>query len=247
MTEATQRLNDLGLPIGHDLTGWTGRALPPVTPIVGRYCRLEHIDADRHGGDLFAAFTADTENRIWTYLPYGPFSSPAKLKSWVGAACSGADPLFHAVVDQDSGKALGMASYLNIKPEVGVIEVGHINFGPDLQRTPGATEAMFLMMRRVFAELGYRRCEWKCDALNARSRSAAARLGFTFEGVFRNATIYKGRNRDTAWHSITDSEWPPLERALEEWLDPGNFTSKGKQKQSLANFIGRRRKRAGAS
>ncbi len=241
MAKAAQRLNDLGLPIGDKLTGWSGRECPPVSPIEGRYCRVEHIDADRHGSDLFAAFAADSEGRIWTYLPYGPFSSQLELKSWVSAYCSGTDPLFHAVVDQDSGRALGVASYLNIKPEIGVIEVGHINYGPDLQRSPGATEAMFLMMRRVFSELGYRRYEWKCDALNARSRHAAARFGFTFEGVFRNATIYKGRNRDTAWFSITDWEWPPLKCAYEEWLDPGNFAPHGKQKHRISELIDRQR------
>lgn len=241
MAKETQRLNDLGLPVGHDLSGWSGCEFPPVSPIEGRYCRVEHIDADRHGGDLFTAFAADLEARIFTYLPYGAFSSPLELKSWVAAYCSGTDPLFHAVVEQNSGRAQGVASYLNIRPEIGVIEVGHINYGPNLQRTPSATEAMFLMMRRVFSELGYRRCEWKCDALNARSRKAAARLGFTFEGVFRNATIYKGRNRDTAWFSITDREWPVLKRAFEAWLDPGNFTSQGKQKQRLAELIDQQR------
>ena len=246
MGKATQRMNELGLPIGHDLTGWPGCESPPVSPIEGRYCRVEYIDAYRHGSDLFAAFAADSENRIWTYLPYGPFSSLLELQSWAAEYCSGTDPLFHAVVDQGSGRALGVASYLNIKPAIGVIEVGHINFAPDLQRTPGATEAMFLMMRRVFSELGYRRCEWKCDALNARSRNAAARFGFTFEGVFRNATIYKGRNRDTAWYSVTDSEWPPLKRAFEEWLDPGNFTSHGMQKHRLAELIDRQREARGA-
>ena len=246
MSAAAQRKNELGLPIGRELAGWKGRALPPVTPIAGRYCRVEHIDADRHGDDLFAAFSADCEDRIWTYLPYGPFSSPPELAAWVETVCSGADPLFHAVVDQNSGKARGVASYLNIKPDVGVIEIGHINYGPELQRTPSATEAMFLMMRRVFSELGYRRYEWKCDALNMRSCSAAARLGFTFEGVFRNATIYKGRNRDTAWFSIIDSEWPLLESAFEEWLDPGNFTANGTQKHGLAELIGRHRTQAGA-
>jgi RimJ/RimL family protein N-acetyltransferase len=135
----------------------------------------------------------------------------------------GDDPLFHAVIDLNTSHAAGVASYLNIKPGVGVIEVGHINYAPQLQKTPAATEATFLMMRRVFDELGYRRYEWKCDALNAGSRRAAERLGFAFEGIFRQATIYKGRNRDTAWYAIIDTQWPALKKAFERWLEPANF------------------------
>ena len=152
------------------------------------------------------------------------------------AVCLGGDPLFHAVVDRNSGKAAGVASYLRIGPAVGVIETGHINYSPLLQRTPAATEAMYLMMRRVFDELGYRRYEWKCDSLNARSRRAAERLGFTYEGVFRQATLYKGRNRDTAWYSITDKEWPRLKYGFQAWLSPGNFDSDGCQRQSLPDL-----------
>ncbi len=205
--------------------------------MTGRYCRVEPLDPDRHDHDLFEAFHADREDRIWTYLPYGPFHDRESLGAWLEQICRANDPKFHVIIEAGSGKAVGVASYLNIKPSTGVIEVGHINYSPALQRQPAATEAMYLMMCRVFSELGYRRYEWKCDALNARSRRAALRLGFRFEGVFRHATIYKGRNRDTAWFSIIDSEWPAVERAFSQWLAPANFDRQGRQKLALAKLI----------
>jgi RimJ/RimL family protein N-acetyltransferase len=167
-------------------------------------------------------------------MAYGPFATQAELGAWIGKAGQGDDPLFHAIIDKKTGKAAGQASYLRIEPAVGVIEVGHIVFAPSLQRTIGATEVMYLMMKRVFDELGYRRYEWKCDALNEASRKAALRLGFTFEGIFRQATMYKGRNRDTAWYSVTDAEWPALKSSYEVWLDPSNFDAEGRQRRSLA-------------
>jgi RimJ/RimL family protein N-acetyltransferase len=196
--------------------------------------------AARHATDLHAANLEDRENRIWTYLPYGPFATLGDYQAWMSQTCSGEDPLFHAVIDQRSNKAVGVASYLRIEPGSGVIEVGHINYAPALQRTAAATEAMYLMMRRVFDELGYRRYEWKCDALNAPSCQAAQRLGFRFEGIFRQATIYKGRNRDTAWYAITDQEWSARKGAFEAWLAAANFTAEGQQRQSLAAFMSRR-------
>lgn len=199
-------------------------------------CRIEPIDADHHAVALHAANSEDGEGRIWTYMGYGPFDTLSDYRAWVEQDCLGDDPMFHAVVDGETGRAEGVASYLRIAPAVGVIEVGHINFAPPLQRTRAATEAMFLMMRRVFDELGYRRYEWKCDALNAKSRSAAARLGFSFEGVFRQATMYKGRNRDTAWFAVIDSEWPALKARFERWLDPANFDSDGGQRESLSGM-----------
>jgi RimJ/RimL family protein N-acetyltransferase len=176
----------------------------------------------------------DTDGRNWTYLPYGPFEELDDYRTWMRSACLGNDPFFHAVIDRKSGKATGVASFLRIDPGPGVIEVGHINYAPPLQRTPAATEAMFLMMCRVFDELGYRRYEWKCDALNAPSRAAALRLGFQFEGIFRQATIYKQRNRDTAWYAIVDRGWPALKARFERWLDPANFDAEGRQRRSLA-------------
>jgi RimJ/RimL family protein N-acetyltransferase len=229
-----EQRNALGQAIGWPVPGWTPRPRPPRAPSEGRVCRIEPIDPERHAADLFAANRQDREDRIWTYLPYGPFAAFEPYRDWMKSACLGDDPLFHAIIDKPSGRAVGVASYLRIEPAVGVIEVGHINYSPVIQRTVAATEAMYLMMRRVFDELGYRRYEWKCDALNAPSRSAALRLGFRFEGIFRQATIYKGRNRDTAWFAITDRDWPGLKQAFESWLDPANFDGAGRQRQSLS-------------
>ena len=150
---------------------------------------------------------------MWTYMAYGPFASFAEYRAWMEQACRGEDPLFHAIRDKRTGRAGGVASYLRIDPPFGVIEIGHIALSPALQDNAASTEAMYLMMARVFDELGYRRYEWKCDALNEPSRSAAERLGFTFEGIFRQATMYKGRNRDTAWYAVIDEEWPALKAA----------------------------------
>ena len=226
--------NRLGQPIGEPVPGWSPRQPPSREPMIGRFCRLEPLSAKRHGAELHAANGRDAEGRMWTYMSYGPFPELDAYLGWAQRMEAGTDPLFHAVIDATSGKAVGVASYLRIEPEVGVIEVGHIAFSPLLQRTPAATEAMYLMMRRAFGELGYRRYEWKCDALNAPSRAAAERLGFTFEGIFRQATIYKGRNRDTAWYSILDREWPARQAAFEAWLDPDNFDRQGRQRSSLA-------------
>ena len=230
----TEFHNALGQPIGFPVESWTARPRPPRTAIEGRHCRVEPIDPARHAADLHAANREDVEGRIWTYLAYGPFETLDDYRAWMASTCLGDDPLFHAIVEQASGKAVGVASYLRMEPLVGVIETGHINYAPRLQKTVAATEAMFLMMRRVFDELGYRRYEWKCDALNAGSRAAAQRLGFAFEGVFRQATLYKGRNRDTAWYAITDGDWPALETAFERWLDDANFDADGRQRESLS-------------
>jgi len=225
--------NHLGQPIGFPLPGWSARPRPPRTPIEGRYCRIEPIDVERHAAQLFRANALDREGRNWTYLVYGSFADLASYSEWMRKSCLGEDPLFHAIVERKTGEAVGVAIYLRIDPPVGVIEVGHINYSPLLQRKAAASEAMFLMMGRVFDELGYRRYEWKCDALNAPSRRAALRYGFRFEGIFRQATIYKERNRDTAWYSIIDSEWPALKAEYERWLDPGNFDKDGRQRTPL--------------
>lgn len=201
----------------------------------GRLCRLEPVDLDRHASELFAAFAEDTKQRNWTYLPYGPFDTEAALREWIASACLGDDPCFFVVIDLTSGKAVGLASYLRISAAVGVIEVGHIHFSPLMQSRPISTEAMYLMMRQVFDVWGYRRYEWKCDALNQPSRRAAERLGFMFEGVFRQATIYKQRNRDTAWYSILEREWPLARTEFEAWLGSENFDSRGGQKSSLSS------------
>jgi RimJ/RimL family protein N-acetyltransferase len=201
----------------------------------GRLCRVEPLDPDRHAADLFAAYAEDAGGRMWTYMGYGPFADAAECRAWLEAGARGDDPLFHAILGPD-GRAAGVASYLRVDPANGAIEVGHVALAPRLARTAAATEAMYLMMRRVFDELGYRRYEWKCDALNAPSRAAAARLGFSFEGVFRQAMVIKGRNRDTAWHSILDGEWPAAKAAFERWLDPANFDAAGRQRAGLASL-----------
>src|SRR5437763_1336651 len=222
-------------PIGFPVPDWSARPRPPRTAMEGRFCRVEPIDPKRHAADLHAANLVDTTGANWTYLGYGPFETLDEYREWMTRTCLGDDPLFHAVISRHSGRAAGVASYLRIDQSVGVIEVGHINFAPPLQRTPASSEAMYLMMRRVFDELGYRRYEWKCDALNAPSRAAAERLGFQYEGMFRQATVYKARNRDTCWFSILDSEWPALKRGFEHWLDPANFDANERQRRQLAS------------
>ena len=210
--------------------------------MAGRFCRLEPIDTDKHCSDLFEAFTKD-DGRNWTYLPYGPFTQESELREWVASSCLGDDPCFYSVIDLANNKAVGVASYLRIDLANGVIEVGHIHFSPLMQGKPIATEAMYLMMRQVFDVLGYRRYEWKCDALNKPSRAAAERFGFKFEGIFRQALMYKQRNRDTAWFAIIDRDWPMVKAVFEEWLDPANFYEDGtqidrlslKMKQALAS------------
>jgi RimJ/RimL family protein N-acetyltransferase len=230
------RRNALGQPIGPPVPGWTPRPRPPRTPMAGRTCRVEPLEVTRHGAALYRANAGDAAGEMWTYLSVGPFESEARYLEWLTQAQAGDDPLFYAIVDGASGAPLGLASYLRIDPPNGVIEVGHLQFSPRLQRTPAATEAMFLMMRRAFQELGYRRYEWKTDSLNARSRAAAERYGFRFEGIFRQAVVYKGRSRDTAWYSILDGEWPAVERAFVRWLDPANFDSAGRQRQRLSEL-----------
>jgi RimJ/RimL family protein N-acetyltransferase len=229
--------NSLGQPVGPPLPTWTTRAAPPTTMLVGRFCRVEKLLPHKHASDLFAANQLDTSGRNWTYLGVGPFASIDTYHAWLTTVAPGKDPLFHAIIDQVSGKAVGVASLMRIDPIHGTIEVGHINYSPLLQGKPHATEAMFLLMGRVFDELGYRRYEWKCDSLNAPSRAAALRYGFRYEGEFRQAAVYKGRSRDTTWYSIIDSEWPALKAAYQSWLAPTNFAADGTQRQRLADFM----------
>ena len=231
----SQRTNELGQPIGFAAPNWSMRPRPPRTTMLGHFCQLEPIDVEQHSASLHAANQLDSEGKNWTYLAYGPFETLDTYRKWMEDTCLGDDPMFYAVIDK-TGSAVGVASYLRIDEKAGVIEVGHINYAPPLQKTPAASEAMYLMMKRVFDELGYRRYEWKCDALNAPSQSAARRLGFRFEGIFRQATIYKNRNRDTAWFSILDREWPALKACFQRWLDPSNFDELGRQRQSLSSL-----------
>ncbi len=232
----TPRTNALGQPIGEPLDGWQPPPRPTATIIDGTWARLERLDPDRHARALHAANALDAEGRNWTYLPVGPFAALDDYERWLRAVSGGADPYFFAVLDRATGQPVGVASYLRIDPAAGSIEVGHINFSPLAQRTSVATDAMFLMMRHAFS-LGYRRYEWKCDALNAPSRVAAERLGFTYEGLFRQATIYKGRSRDTAWYSILDREFPAIARAFTAWLAATNFDASGRQVRRLPELL----------
>ncbi|HSD16612.1 MAG TPA: GNAT family protein [Thermomonas sp.] len=232
---ATPLTNDLGQPIGFPVPGWAPPPLPPRDTLEGRFGRLEPLDPDRHAEGLCAADAEEEGEGSWTYLPYGPFPNLAGYREWIRDCCMGDDPCFFAIVDRANGQPIGVASYLRIAPASGSIEVGHIHYSPRLRRSPVATEAMYLMMQRVF-ELGYRRYEWKCDALNAASRSAAQRLGLSFEGIFRQATVYKGRNRDSAWYAAIDTEWPALQAAFRTWLGPDNFDSAGRQRTRLADL-----------
>ena len=235
---ASARRNEFGQPIGEPVPGWSARQPPPRTPIHGRFCTVEPLDPERHAAELFAANAEDRDGRNFTYYPYGPFASFAEYRAWMEGACAESNRLFHAIRDNATGRAVGVASLANIQPAVGVIEIGALVFSPLLQRRPAATEAHYLLMRRVFDELGYRRYEWKCDSLNLPSRAAAVRLGFTYEGLFRQAVVVKGRNRDTMWFSIVDREWPALRTAFERWLDPANFGPNDMQRAALASFRG---------
>ncbi|GJE16124.1 GNAT family N-acetyltransferase [Methylobacterium marchantiae] len=232
----SDRVNPYGQPIGRALAEWSPPLPPPRDAMQGRFCRIEPLDAERHAGDLFAALAHDPAR--WTYLPAEPPADEAEYRARLAAIAASRDPMHHAILDAVSGRAIGLAAYLRIEPTHGCIEVGHIQFGPGLARHPAGTEAMALMMGRAFA-LGYRRYEWKCDSLNAPSRAAALRYGFTFEGIFRNAIVTKGRSRDTAWFSVTDAEWPRLRAAFTAWLAPENFDDEGRQRRSLADLRGR--------
>jgi RimJ/RimL family protein N-acetyltransferase len=229
------RRNNFGQPIGWPLPGWKPAQRPPLTPLEGRFAIVEPLDAERHAADLFAA-NAEGDGSNFTYYPYGPFATLDDQRAWIAGVKADPSRLFHAIIDRASGQAVGVASYSNITPAMGVIEIAGLNFSPRLQQRPAATEAHYLLMRRAFDELGYRRYEWKCDWCNLPSRAAALRLGFTYEGLFRQAMVYRERNRDTAYFSITDREWPRIKQAFERWLDPGNFFADGRQKASLASF-----------
>lgn len=218
-----------------DLTHWQPCPVPDQRPLTGRFVCLQALDVARHGDDLWAALQGP-DPALWDYLPYGPFTERAAFDAWLGGNADSRDPLFYAVIDLASGRALGLFSYLRITAQDGSIEIGHVAFGAPMQRTPGATEAVYLLARHAFDELGYRRLEWKCDAANARSMRAAERFGFSHEGLFRQHMVRKGRNRDTAWFSIIDGEWPTRREAFEAWLGADNFDEAGRQKQRLEAF-----------
>ena len=222
------RSEKIGFPINFK------KAKTPSKKIInGKYVVLEPININRHSKDLYENFSKDKKNRIWTYLSYGPFKSYGSFKKWLKSFCLDKDPFFYTIYAKRHKQFCGMASYLRITPEYGSIEVGHINYSPILQNTAEGTETMYLMMQNAFEVLGNRRYEWKCNNLNNGSKKAALRLGFKFEGVFRQMFVSKGRNRDSAWFSVIDKEWKKLKNAYQRFLKPSNFDNKLKQKKEL--------------
>ena len=235
-THVAFRIKDMvGNPVGTLLKNWSPPVLPGPQIIVGRYVRLELLSAQKHAADLYETYRG--HDGVWDYMIAGPYSSSSQFYRWVSEVTAKQDVFFYAIIPIETGKSEGIASYLRVQPGAGSIEVGNIAYAPRLQRTKAATEAMFLMMRWAF-EAGYRRYEWKCNALHEASRKAAQRLGFSFEGVFRQAMVVKGRNRDTAWFAMIDHEWPALKEAFDVWLSPRNFDNNGAQKERLGNLTG---------
>jgi RimJ/RimL family protein N-acetyltransferase len=232
----TERKNQYEQPIGPAVEGWSERSRPSRSAMHGRYCLMEPVDVERHVADLLAAYIEAPDARDWTYLPEERPETEALFRDYLLKLALSDDPLHYAIVDANTAKPVGTAALMRIDPRHGVMEVGHITYSPLMKRTRVGTEAMYLLMRRVFDELDYRRYEWKCDSLNAASRSAAERYGFTFEGIFRRASVYKGRSRDTAWYSIISEEWPRARLAFDSWLHPDNFDDHGQQRRKLSSL-----------
>lgn len=230
------RTNEHHQEIGDAVNDWTPRERPARIAIEGKHCRLEPLDVDRHGADLFDAYGRAADGRDWTYLFAGPFTDGDAFRDYLTKAAASTDPLHYSVIDLSSGRAVGTLALMRIEPVHGVIEVGSVTFSPLLKQTRISTEAQYLLMGYAFDDLGYRRYEWKCDSLNAPSRKTALRLGFEFEGIFRQAIVYRGRNRDTAWYAIIDRDWPRVRRGFERWLADDNFDADGKQRASLAQL-----------
>lgn len=235
----SQHLNHYGQPVGQPLPDWQPRPLPQHQVFTGQSCRLEPFSATRHGEALSDAWALAEDGRDWTYMFMGPFDDPQAWQDYIRQLEASRDPLHFAVIDLATGEAVGSLSLMRIQPEHGVMEVGHVAFSPRLKQTRMATEAHFLLMQYAFETLGYRRYEWKCDSCNAPSRRAAARLGFQYEGDFRQAIVYKGRSRDTSWFSIIDREWPQVKSGLQRWLAEENFTADGQQREKLEALRGR--------
>ncbi len=219
--------------VEQNLAHWTARGAVGETKLAGAYCRLEPFVADQHAAGLFAAIGGTSNDSLWTYIPMGPYSSADELNAMLAHVRVERDWRTMVIMDAGSDRIVGMASYMRRRPEHGSAEVGCVVFGPDLQRTRAATEALYLMAKHVFDEQGYRRFEWKCNAANAASMRSALRFGFVFEGIFRNDMVIKGKNRDTAWYSMIGSEWPVIKAGFQAWLDAGNFDGSGKQRSKL--------------
>jgi RimJ/RimL family protein N-acetyltransferase len=234
----TPESGQAGRPVGPPVDPLPTGRVPERAPLVGAEVRLEPVEVGAHAESLYRLSHARPEDAVlWTYLAYGPFEGQGAFAAWLAERARSRDPLFFALVEQASGAAAGMASYMNIAPGNGCIEIGHIWFAPPLQRSRAATEAIYLLARHVFDDLGYRRLEWKCDALNAASIRAARRFGFTYEGTFRQHMVVKGRNRDTAWFALLDREWPAVRGAFERWLAPENFDAAGRQRTALSALM----------
>lgn len=227
--------NQFGQPIGAPINEWQPRPLPQRVVLEGQYCRLIPLEPT-HASDLQAAFATHSDERSFTWLPQEPIQRLDQWQSWIESVVQSCERLFFSVYDKARQQVTGVFSLMRVDPANGVIEVGFVHFSGLLSRTRLTTEAHWLLMRYVFATLGYRRYEWKCDSFNAPSRQAAVRLGFQPEGVFRQAVVYKGRSRDTCWFSIIDSEWPLCDQAFRQWLSPGNFDETGAQRQRLQSI-----------
>ena len=221
-------------PVGPAVDPLPPGSKPDMRPLHGLWMWLEPVSAVKHAQSLFESFAdSDPKGHVWTYLGYGPWQSLEQFEAWLKEREASRDPWFYAFINRASGKAVGMGSFMRCDAANGVIEIGHIWMSPGLQQTREATEAIYLMIRHCFDDLGVRRLEWKCDALNAPSRKAALRFGFTYEGTFRQHLIVKGRNRDTAWYAMLDRDWPQVRKAFEAWLKPENFDDRGRQKAKL--------------
>jgi RimJ/RimL family protein N-acetyltransferase len=225
--------NQYNQSVGPPIDEWKAPPLPSRTVLSGHHCRLEPLNPDVHAKGLSEAWMSGVEERDWTYLPFGPFDRVEDALEWVHRTSGQNDLLYYVIVDPASGTPSGVASFMRMDASNGCIEIGGILYSRSLSRSIAATEAMYLLLKQVF-DIGYRRCEWKCDSLNAPSRRAALRLGFSFEGIFRQATIYKGRSRDTAWYAITDRDWDSLHDIFLQWLHADNFDANGRQKVSLS-------------
>ncbi len=224
--------NQFGQDLGHLLTEWRAKEGPRLQVFIGQSCRLEPLSITHHTKDLFEVLCSKEHESSWTYLPYGPFYNYIDFEHWLKALLTAPDTMPYVIMNT-SQHALGLCAFTRINPEHGSIEIAHVNYSKQLKKSTAATEAMYLMMRYAFEDLGFRRYEWKCNALNENSKKAALRLGFSFEGIFRQSHVFKQRNRDTAWFSIIDSEWPSIKARCERWLQPANFHADGQQKSSL--------------
>lgn len=218
------------------LDNWQAPPFPPNHSIEGQYCILQPLDAAAHVDDLWQAYALDTDNTIWGYLPYGPFANKKDFYQHIDSRRDIENQQYYAIVDRETQKAVGFIAYLRIQASAGSIEIGCLTFSPLLQKTRMATEAVYLLINNCI-DLGYRRCEWKCNSLNEASKKSAARFGFQYEGCFRQAMVVKGKNRDTCWYSIIDKEWPQLKGAYHFWLEQDNFDQNGKQLKGLQHFI----------